>query len=382
MKRSPFFIIAIGFLAFQLSDALPKFSTRQGAKCQSCHINPTGKGMRSTFGSTYGREELPMETFKEKTDIDDFSTNLNEIFTIGMDYRTLFFYQPRGSETSFLQMQGDLYLDLRINKKFRIYYDKGLYSGFEVFGLAKVLPLDGYVKIGKFMPAYGIRIDDHNAFIRGGQYGGGEFARVFPAGYPNGLRFGERSEDTGIELGINPSIFTFSVGVFNGTPGGGLNGVTGEKTKAFVARGDMNIQTDFANLVIGGSFYNNPNYSTPGKTQFYGGFGIFTLAKNATLISEVDRTTTYNVVSNSEVQGLMTFNELDYIILRGVDLKVGYEWYDPDTKIKNGSYSSVTIGAELFPFTGVEVRPQYRFNYEQPKEINNDELQILLHLYL
>jgi len=382
MKRLPLFLILFIILAFQFSEALPKFATRQGAKCQSCHINPTGKGMRSTFGSTYGREELPMPSYKEATDIEEFSPALNDFFTIGMDYRTLFFYEPKKNESSFFQMQGDLYFDLRLNKKFRIYIDKGLYSGFEVFGLAKVLPLDGYIKVGKFIPAYGLKIDDHNAFIRGGQYGGGEFASVFPLGYPNGLRFGERSEDTGLEFGFTPSIFSLNIGVFNGTPGGGLNGVSGEKTKAIVVRGDMNIQTDIANAIIGGSLYKQPNATLPGKTQFFGGFGIVSFANNLTLSAEVDYATTFNGTLNKEVTGLMSFTELSYIVFQGIDLKVAYENYDPDSKLANGSFSTITVGAEFFPFTGVEVRPVYRFNQEKPKEISNDEFLLLFHFYL
>ncbi|MFA6542642.1 MAG: hypothetical protein WCT99_13665 [Bacteroidota bacterium] len=374
--------IVVLILAFQFTEALPKFSARQGAKCQSCHINPTGKGMRSTFGAAYGREELPMPTYKESTDLEEFSPALNEFFTIGMDYRTLYFYEPKGNKTSFFQMQGDLYFDLRLNKKFRIYVDKGLYQGFEVFGLAKVLPLDGYIKAGKFVPAYGVKIDDHNAFIRGGQYGGGEFAKVFPAGYPYGLRFGERSEDTGLEVGIAPGIFTLNVGLFNGTPVAGISGTTGEKTKAVSVRGDMNLQTDFANLILGGSFYNSPNFSSPGKTQFYGGFGIISLLENLTFIGEWDNVTSYNILTAREVQGQMMYTELNYILFTGIDLKLGYETYDPDSKLANGSYSTITVGAEIFPLTGVELRPLYKINKETRAEIDNDEFQLLFHFYL
>ena len=110
-------------------------------------------------------------------------------------------------------MQGDLYLNLRLNRQFLVYVDKGLYAGFEAFGLAKVLPLDGYLKIGQFIPAYGTKIDDHTTFIRGGPY--------FPLNpalsiYRQGLVFGEYAQQTGIEAGIAPSIFSLQVGLFDG----------------------------------------------------------------------------------------------------------------------------------------------------------------------
>lgn len=377
MKRYLLFLFLLSFVITSL-DALPKFATRQGAKCQSCHINPTGKGMRSTFGSTYGREELTMTTYKEETDIEEYSPMLNDFFTVGMDYRTLFYYREQTSTSSFFQMQGDLYLDLRLNKKFRIYFDKGLYSGFEVFGLAKVLPLDGYIKIGNFIPSYGLKMDDHNLLIRSGS-----FFPINPAiaTYPGGLGFGQGGEDTGLELGFNPGIFTVNVGVFNGRKGG-LTGTGGSKNKAVVVRADANVQTDLVNFNIGGSFYNLPTASGPGKTQIAGVFGVVTLANNLTLQGEIDILSTHHPVLNKMVTGNILYAEMNYLLFGGVDLKLGYEFYDPNETLKDGSITRFTIGAELFPLTGVEIRPLYRINQEKPTDLKNNELHVMFHFYL
>ncbi len=377
MKRMTVFLLLTLLLAGSV-EALPKFATRQGAKCQSCHINPTGKGMRSTFGSTYGREELTMTTYKEETDIEDYSPALNDFFTVGMDYRTLFYYREQNSTSSFFQMQGDLYLDLRLNRKFRIYFDKGLYSGFEAFGLAKVLPLDGYVKVGNFIPAYGLKMDDHNLLIRSGAF--------FPlnpaiASYPSGLGFGQGGEDTGIELGFNPSIFTVNIGLFNGRKGG-LAGTAGTKNKAVVIRADANVQTDLINFNVGASLYNLPTAGGPGKTQITGAFGVLSLSNNLTLQGEYDIISTHNSVLNKTVSGNIVYGELNYLLFSGVDLKFGYEFYDPNLDLKDGSITRWTIGAELFPLTGVEVRPLYRINQEKPTDLLNNELHVLFHFYL
>lgn len=377
MKRLALFLFLLTFIAVT-ADALPKFATRQGAKCQSCHINPTGKGMRSTFGSTYGREELTMSTFKEETDIEEFSPMLNDYFTVGMDYRTLFYFREQNSTSSFFQMQGDLYLDLRLNKKFRIYFDKGLYSGFEVFGLAKVLPMEGYIKLGNFVPSYGLKMDDHNLLIRSGAF--------FPlnpaiAAYPGGLGFGQGAEDTGLELGFSPGILTVNVGVFNGKRGG-LAGTGGTKNKAVVVRADANVQTDLVNFNAGGSFYNQPNSTGPGKTRIIGGFGVISLDNNLTIQGEYDILTTFNTALNKEVSGNILYGELNYLITSGIDLKLGYEFYDPNLDLKDGSITRFTVGAEIFPLTGVEVRPLYRINQEKPADLKNNELQVMFHFYL
>jgi hypothetical protein len=49
---------------------------------------------------------------------------------------------------------------------------------------------------------------------------------------------------------------------------------------------------------------------------------------------------------------------------------------------KDGSATRYTIGAELFPLTGVEIRPLYRINQEKPTDFTNNELHIMFHFYL
>ncbi|MBI1803170.1 MAG: hypothetical protein HY033_07500 [Ignavibacteriae bacterium] len=73
--------------------------------------------------------------------------------------------------------------------------DKNLNAGFEVFGIVKVFPAKGYLKRGRFTPAYGIRLDDRN----------------------------NRAEDTGFELGLAHGLLTPSAGVFTADAGGQEN---------------------------------------------------------------------------------------------------------------------------------------------------------------
>ena len=373
--------------------ALPKFASRVGAKCQACHLNPTGKGMRNTFGSTYGREELPMRTYKtvldttengkvtvtqeDVTNLEDFSTNLTPFFSYGADFRSLYFYDGKSKGTSFFQMQGDLYFDLRINKTFRVYLDKGLYSGFEVFGLAKVLPLDGYIKLGQFIPAYGTKTDDHNAFIRGGPY-----SSLNPdiAQYRQGLIFGQRSEQTGVEVGIAPGIFSLQVGLFNGAPNSGVGGTSATKYKAVAIRGDATIQSDRINANIGLSWYNDPNPSPLEKGTFYGAFGSVTVLKNLTFIAEFDYLKT--PVAGSDTTGYIVYTEVIYMLSNGIDLKVGYDFYDPNKDLKTGSSGRITIGGEFFPMSGVELRPLYHINQEKPTDVSNNDFQLMFHFFL
>jgi hypothetical protein len=358
--------------------AMPQFSARTGERCQSCHVDPMGLGMRTLQGAAYGRDDLPMTSWKDATDLEDLSPNLTKFITVGFDARSVYFYEGQSQAGSFFQMEGNLYLDFRLNKKFQLFLSKGLYSGFEIFGIARVLPMDGYIKVGKFIPAYGTRIDDHNAFIRGGSFSG-VFAATLPPAYPGGLRFGERAEDNGVEVGISPSIFTFTAGVFDGTPGGGLTGTSPTKNLAVALRGEALIPSDNVNITLGGSFYNYPNPAQPGKTQFYGGFGSIGLMKNLTLLAEMDWSITD--VLRKQVTGRMLYTQLDYAVAHGVDLFAGYEFYDPDINLANGTAATIALGAGFFPMSGVEVRPTYKIHKETPVEISNNEFEFLFHFY-
>jgi hypothetical protein len=362
--------------------ALPKFASRMGLKCQSCHVNPTGKGMRTPFGQIYGMDDITIPTWKESSFLSDFSSQITPNISIGIDMRTLLFSNAADGKSSTFQMQGDVYFSFALNKKVKIFMDKGLYSGFEIFAIAKVLPLKGYVKAGHFMPAYGTRTDDHTAFIRGGPFGGGPFQQQFAPltaqGYLTGLLFGERSEDTGIELGFTPGVFTITAGLFNGNSGSGLNGIVGSLHKALALRADATFKTSLANVMIGGSYYSHPSAAS-GKPSFAGIFSAVSFAKRYTLNTEYDRVEVH--AGGKSRVGYVLWNELNVLVSTGIDIKLGYEFYDPDVDVKNGSFSRGLVGAELFVLPGVELRPLYRFNVEEPTDVSNNEFQFLFHFF-
>ena len=377
-------VLAISFVVLIVSSsrALPKYASRTGYKCQSCHINPTGKGMRNELGSSYGRDDITLATFKDATDYDDFSTKLGPNISFGADYRSMFYYESKNKTSTFFQMQGALYVNLRLTKRFSIYADKDLFGDPEVFGLARILPMDGYVKIGKFIPAYGTKVDDHNYFIRGGPYNPGvQFGGSFPAGYPTGLRFGELSEDTGLELGFAPSIFTFNIGLFDGLPGVNLP-TTGTRNKSVALRGDARFAIGGVNLNVGGSYYDSP--SATDRHTFYGAFGAVTLFRDLTLTSEVDYVEHATHDAPTTV-GIAWWNELNWMVVQGIDLKLAYESYDPDKDLQNGIFSQVTVGAEFFVMSGVEVRPLYRINMNKlPNNgnANTNEFLAMFHFFI
>ncbi|MBM2839586.1 MAG: hypothetical protein HW412_114 [Bacteroidetes bacterium] len=348
--------------------ALPRFASRTANKCQSCHVNPSGGGMRQAFGVQYGRETLPVPTWSEELGLDDFSTKLTEFISIGADFRTLFYYQqnpdtgtpPKSvkSLNQFYQMQGDIYVHYRLAKKVGIYLDKGIYNGFEIFGLLSILPGNGYIKVGKFVPNYGTKMDDHRTYIR--TYTG------FSA------ELG-RPELTGAEVGFLPGPISVTGGVYNSAD---ILGTGSDKALLGRVEGIFKASED-ASIGLGGNVFTTKNGGT--RTTLFGGFGSFSY-QNLTVLGEADLI--QNKLGRAKTTGVVVFVEVDYVVTAGLDLKLGYDFYDPDKDLKTGSMSKYNIGLEFFPITGVEVRPIYRIVKDEPIDIKNDEFQLLFHFYL
>lgn len=370
-------------LASCVTLSLPRFAARTGAKCQSCHVNPSGGEMRQAFGVRYGREELPVPAWSQDFEMEDFTNVIANVLGIGADMRTLY-YSQHGTN-AFFQMQGDLYVNLRLAKKVSLFLNKGLYSGFEVFGLLDILPAKGYIKVGKFLPDYGIKFDDHTAFI------------ITYTGFSPELG---RPELTGAEAAISPGPITITGGIYNSSDG---FGATGTSQKAFLGRveGMFNL-ADHVNLGLGANYFGNGtlsssvssriasdvgvNVTTPGaagENTLMGGFGSFSY-HDLSLFGEVDYMKTKS--AETTTKGLITYIEADYPVVTGVDLKVAYDFYDPDKDVMSGSISRYSAGLEFFPIAGVEVRPVYRWLKTQnvtagQGEDSWTEFHLLFHFY-
>ena len=353
------------------TDALPRFAARTGSKCQSCHVNPSGGAMRQTFGMQYGREELPVPAWSPDFELEDFTNLLTNFLGVGVDFRTLYFYQEipdtaggtdgKKTTNAFWQMQGDLYLNLRVAKKVGLFLKKGLYSGFEVFGLVSMLPANGHIKVGKFVPNYGTKIDDHTAYIR------------TATGFSPATG---RPELTGLELGVSPGAFTVMGGLYNAEDGFG-SGVSSSKAYLGRAEAIVEVSEDF-NVGLGGNLFGTTT-SLGDRQHLYGGFASASYG-DLVVFGEADWIAT-DLASGTQT-GFVTYVEAGFLVTPGVDLKAAYDFYDDDLDQKTGSVSRYSLGLEFFPIVGVELRPVYRIVVDQPRNVKNNEFHFLLHFYL
>ena len=194
------FAILWGVLPALRSDAVPRYSARYGQRCGLCHVNPTGAGMRTAYAS---RQLVPEEIAWSSGARDSLylpDPQLTRSISIGTDFREMYVGSDRGLHNlDFFQMQGDLYLAFQLDSKTSLYYDHGMSNSYELFGTAYLLPLTGYLKAGRFVPAYGWKFDDHTMWVR------------------SDLGFGPPlNTDVGGELGLQPGPFDVQLGLSNG----------------------------------------------------------------------------------------------------------------------------------------------------------------------
>jgi hypothetical protein len=325
--------------------------------------------MRKLFGAKFGREELPVPAWSTDGDLSDFSNLLNNLLGVGADFRTLYFTRQipdatgSGSTTynSFWQMQGDIYLNFSVAKKVNLYFSKGLYSGFEAFGLLGILPQKGYIKIGKFLPDYGTKLDDHTAFIR-----------TVTGFSPEATR----PELTGLEAAMAPGPVTATVGLYNSTDG---FGGSGGSEKALLARVEgMFTLGEQTHLGAGANVFHRKTETGVTET-LYGALGSFNIG-DLVLLGEGDLMS--QTASGNTVTGVIVYGEADYELTQGFSLILAYDFYDPDKDLKTGSRSRYSFGFGLHPLRGVEIRPIYRWMAEQPTDVKNDEFHLMFHIYL
>ena len=73
-------------LAAQRAQAEPYLAVQQGYKCITCHVNPTGGGLRNAFGTVFTENVLPETTLPSSFPV--WSGDVFKFLRLGADLRT------------------------------------------------------------------------------------------------------------------------------------------------------------------------------------------------------------------------------------------------------------------------------------------------------
>lgn len=348
--------------------SLPRFALQYSDNCSSCHVNPTGGGARNENGFYFGKNILSMISPREK----DFSLSpkISDNVWLGFDYRTQFLYSQEKKRTDFQDMTGSIYLNVSVAQNIDVSAKYDFVNAiWEAYAIAKILPNNGYIKFGSFTPNFGIRLDDHTAYTRGGDFG-----LLFSTNTIRGMYLNPFYLETGAELGAYFSDYVFltaSVGkskfnsIFSADP-------------TFTSRIELTPSIDKLRLSLGASYASAKTRFTGNllPTEMYGIFGGMGYNR-FTISGEYDLASDY---LGSDIKSKALMLEASYQIFVGLEAVARYDLFDSDINLPNDEFAHLIFGLEFFPYSFVELRPQYRLNLEDPK-VNNNAFVLQLHFW-
>jgi len=319
-------VLAASLLLGSGAQALPRYSARYEQNCALCHVNPSGGGMRSEYAT---RELIPKEFAIGQSATPMIDTHLGKYLTFGTDFRELYLAssQVAGglSPQGFFPMQGDVYFALQLDPRYMLYYSHGLTNTYEAFGFAHVLPWDGYIKAGKFVPPYGWRFDDHTMYVRADE------GFTPPA-----------ISDGGVEVGFAPKFGDLRVAVVNGSRGSQLD--VDRRLSTIV-----NLSARFKVLKTSGSL-GIAWLTQPGITEDQNNAGLFgyLTAWKLTWVGQADLLRT-DPIRAPATTAFVTSHEWTALVRQGIELKGTYDFFDPDRSLASGARSRWGAGCAVMP---------------------------------
>ncbi|MCP4292484.1 MAG: hypothetical protein GY780_11705 [bacterium] len=354
LKTAILAVLAIAILQSHTANALPRYTAQYGQSCILCHVNPSGGGMRSEYASQFLVPEEIAAKGWSTGEMDYLSPRISPNIVLGVDLRSLL-YQQEGGNGSGFAMQGDLYVNVEMSSRFAAYVEQGLNGSGEIFGIGRADVLDSYFKAGRFIPDYGWRFSDHGMFNR--RYLTDSTGSDSPAGLYS----------EGFEVGISPGGLTASAALLGGSQNNGDN-YSGRALYQFYL-GDFNVGAGASLL--------RRQLGTDAR-RAAGAFWYLALGP-VTWLGQIDETKQNNQLGN------MVSQEVALTVSQGYDLRLTYNFQDPDRGLQNGSRQKYGTGISAMPrpYFGWSLMANYWDNDQGDAVVEDDrfEGEMMVHFF-
>jgi len=337
--RSCFVVCLLGvalalFVVPLTSQAIPRYAARYDQNCSLCHDDPTGGGKRTTYAAQYLWPVEMVHFPPDSAGLERIAPQLGKSLSVGCDLRTIYHESTADAGAhGFLQMEGNLYVYIDPDPRFALYLARGISGNYEVFGMARVLPAQGYLKIGRFVPPYGWRWADHTAFVR-------EDEGFVPPTHT----------DVGLEAGLFPGRLSVQVAVTNGARGS-LQDSDSRLAASGVAQGRFHLMG--VACAAGGSFTLQPRDALGARRTGGGVFGSLDVWR-LTLVGQMDLL--QSELGDEKETAWVWSQEAAGRLTRGLDLLVIHDYLDPDIDWSTGARERWGMGAECRPVPALQMR--------------------------
>ncbi len=356
LRLASFMLLSAVFM-HQSALAEPYLAVQKGLKCGLCHTSPSGGGKRTVYGNVYEQTEVSARTLHLG---ELWTGELGEYLAVGGDIRGGWKQvdvpgQPKTSETDLEEFLA--YVEIRPFPKYlTIYVDAKLGPEDPVVREQYVRLSsadDGlYVKGGEFFLPYGLRIQDDDAFIR----------------QVTGINF--NTPDTGWQLGYEHDKWSAQLAVTRGTAGG----PEVDSGKQYSLR----VSHVTPKWRLGGSFnFNDTKFGDRQMQNVFGGLRTGRVAWLAELDYIIDDGT-----PTGRRESWASLVEANIALKKGHNLKLTFEYFDPDSDVSENEQNRLSVVWEYFPIQFVQTRLGYRkYNgIPQNPAQNREQLFVEIHL--
>jgi len=346
-------------LAAAVAHAEPYLAVQQGLKCGVCHVNPTGGGLRTTYGDLFAQTLMPARHLDSAIAADNWTGQLGQFLRLGGDLRFDGSVEQAPHTSSVQQFalgQTRVYLDANvIPDRFLVYVDEQVAPGGalnrEAYGLFWSARHDWYLKAGQMYLPFGLRLQDQTAFIL----------------TASGINM--TTPDQGVEIGWLHGAWDAQLAVSNGTAGGA---VTSDGKQ-------LSSQLIYVQPLWRLGLAANSNDQSVGHKNAYAIFGglrtgpIAWLAQGEVIDDES--------IANGQGRMIATLLEANWLIVRGSNLKITDEFLNPDRAVPNGEQTRWSLVYELTPLQFVQLRAGFRYYDGIPQDEAEHERLYFIELH-
>jgi hypothetical protein len=328
-----------------IAAAFPEMTTHGYVNCTTCHLSPSGGGLLTEYGRGLSKELLSMSSAKNEEGLLHGAVKPPSWLLAGGDIRAIQTYldTPQTKQGEFFLMQAELAAAIKL-AKWAVAATFGIKGGPEdVKDRNQTYSRVHYVmyqaddtksiRVGRFMPQYGLNEPNHTITTRGG------------------LGFGDETETDNAEfayLGENWDAFLTAIA---GRP----DDSTVDREKGFALSSSLNF---FERNKMGVSGYHGRNKSE--DRWLAGIWGIFSLSKKTFLMSEVDHQWETQLGSTeSSSRGMASYLRLGYEPVQGVQLYATHQLSYLDFQNVNTRTDAYGPGFDFYPRPHFEIRAEW-----------------------
>jgi hypothetical protein len=339
MTKLRYLLLPLLLLAFE-AQAEPYLAVQTGFKCGQCHVNPTGGGERNVFGNVFAQAQLAADRLDTGGGGELWTGEVNRFLSIGGNVRGQFQYSktPGSSSTDDFELeQGRIYAAVNvIPQRLYVYIDEQVAPGGalnrEAYGVYWSRNHDWYLKAGQMYLPFGFRLQDQTAFVQ----------------TITGINM--LTPDQGVEVGWERGHWDAQLAITNGT----ASGPEVDHGKQY--SGQLMYVENRWRVGLAANI-NNAAAGNKSATGVFAGLRTGPVA----WLGQVDLTDDKSLPARSGRQ-LATLLEADWRIARGHNLKLTYEYLDPNRSVSNDGQTRYSLVYEMTPIQYVQIRTGFRYS--------------------